>query len=149
MSGGYATGKLAENEIDPAFLLVEAAGCGIVGADWTVFCRRILEWRSATGFHDDVLVVRDANGHLKGVCVVQVFQGLLFGRQLDVPLFAIASAADEDGVILELLAALEAKAAEGACQAIRIWSQGGESWSRVIGNRQAAMSYSGVHIAVA
>jgi hypothetical protein len=146
MTSAYNISRLADSQIGLAYLLVDAANCGVDSQSWKAFCRQIIEWRGATGLHDDVLVASDRDGHIKGLCVTQIVQSLLFGRILDVPLFVIASAGDEDGVILELLSAAKNKAREANCKDIRIWTQGGQSWIRAIGGATSVTSYEGVQI---
>jgi hypothetical protein len=63
-----------------------------------------------------------------------------------VPLFIAASAADEDGIILDLLEAVKAKAQEANCSKTRIWAQGGEGWVRVTGGSPVASHYKGVQL---
>ncbi|MDB5524057.1 MAG: hypothetical protein JWM58_1820 [Rhizobium sp.] len=149
MSYAYSTRLLTEDQIDLAYLLVEAAGCDVSRADWTGFCNRVIEWRGATGLHDDVVVATDAQGHIKGLFVTEMIQSLLFGRVLGVPVFITASAADEEGIILDLLEAAKAKAREVNCSDIRIWTQGGQSWVRVTGESPITSQYLGLKLKVA
>jgi hypothetical protein len=130
-------------------MLVEAAGHDVKRAEWASFCKRVIEWRGATGLHDDVIVAVDADGHVKGLFVSELIQSLLFGRVLDVPMFITASAGDEDGVVLELLEAAKAKARQANCSDIRIWTQGGESWMRATDEAPAACRYRGVQLKLA
>lgn len=149
MAHAYSTRAITEDQIDLAYMLVEASGRGLTRADWAAFCRRVIEWRGAAGLHDDVVVATDAEGHVKGLFIAEMVQSLLFGRVLDVPLFITASAGDEDGVILDLLAAVRAKARAAKCSDIRIWTLGGESWARVTGASPRSSLYSGVQFNLA
>jgi hypothetical protein len=149
MPHAYSTRPIVQDQIDLAFMLVEAAGHDVTQADWVSFCNRVIEWRGASGLHDDVIVAADADGHVKGLLVSEMIQSLLFGRVLDVPMFITASAGDEDGVVLELLEAAKAKAREANCSDIRIWTQGGESWMRATDNAPAAAHYKGVQLKLA
>ena len=149
MSYAYSTRPIMEEQIDLAYLLVEASGREVSPADWRAFCNRVIEWRGATGLHDDVIVATDAGGHVKGLFVTELIQSLLFGRVLDVPMFITASAGDEDGIILDLFQAAKVKAGEANCSDIRIWTQGGESWVRVTHDSPAACRYKGVQLKLA
>src|SRR4051794_27892801 len=80
MSHAYSTRPITEDQIDLAYMLVEAAGHDVKRADWTSFCNRVIEWRGAAGLHDDVFVAADADGHIKGLFVSEMIQSLLFGR---------------------------------------------------------------------
>lgn len=143
---GYSTRPIAREQIDLAFILVDAAGLAIARREWQSFCSRVIEWRGATGLHDDVIVTTDVDGHVKGLFVTEMIQSLLFGRVLEVPVFLTASAADEDGVITELLQAVRGKAREANCDDVRIWTLGGESWMRVTRSNPAETHYKGVQL---
>ena len=131
MSFSYATCPIGEDQIDLAYLLVEATGREIKRAEWKAFCRRVIEWRGALGLHDDVILALDAEGHVKGLFVTEMIQSLLFGRVLNVPMFIAASAGDEDGIILALMEQVKLRAREANCSDMRIWTQGSEGWVRV------------------
>lgn len=146
MANAYITGRLSPTQIDIAYLLVAATGNGLEPGTWKSFCERIIEWRGATGLHDDVIVTADCQGHIKGLCVTQINQSLLFGRLLDVPLFICVSAADEEGVTLELVDAVKQHARLANCTDVRIWTQGGSAWARAIDNPGRATHYAGVHL---
>lgn len=149
MSYAYSTRPITEDQIDLAYLLVEAAGRDIRRTEWVAFCKRVIEWRGAAGLHDDVIVTVDAEGHVKGLLVTEMIQSLLFGRVLDVPMFITASAGDEDGIIRSLLDAAKVKAREAKCGDIRIWTQGGESWVRVTSDAPVTSQYTGVQLKLA
>ncbi len=99
----------------PSQLLVERGGVGVTAEEWQIFARRIIEWRGATGLHDEVHVALDQGGIIKGLAVSQAIQSLLYGRTLDAPVFLTASAADEDGVIAALLDILSERARTSGC----------------------------------
>lgn len=149
MPYAYSTRPITEDQIDLAYLLIEAAGLDVRRLDWKSFCNRVIEWRGATGLHDEVVVAADVEGHVRGLFVTEMIQSLLFGRVLDVPLFVTASAGDEDGVILDLLEAAKVKAREANCSDIRIWTQGGESWVRATGASPITSRYKGMQFKLA
>ena len=148
MPYAYSTRPITEDQIDLAYLLVEAAGRDVEPSAWASYCKRVIEWRGATGLYDDVIVVTGSEGHVKGLFVAEFIQSLLFGRVLDVPMFITVSAGDEDGVILDLLEAVKVRAHEANCRDIRIWTQGGEGWTRVTDGSPSAHRYKGVQIKV-
>jgi L-amino acid N-acyltransferase YncA len=145
----YAVRPIVEADILPSQLLIEGGQVGISADDWRIFVRRIIEWRGATGLHDEVYVALDPNGVIKGLVVSQAIQSLLFGRTLDAPIFLTASAADEDGVIMALLDALAERARMSGCTQTRIWSAGGEAWRRVAEKAERAVTFAGLCITVA
>jgi hypothetical protein len=49
---------------------------------------------------------------------------------LDVPIFIVASAADESGVSGALIGRLRHLAEDSGCKSIRFWTVGGDSWGR-------------------
>lgn len=149
MSYAYSTRPITEDQIELAYMLVEASGRDVKRAEWAAFCNRVIEWRGAAGLHDDVIVTVDAGGHVKGLLVTEMIQSLLFGRVLDVPMFITASAGDEDGIIRSLLDAAKVAAREARCSDIRVWTQGGESWVRVTGDAPVTCQYTGVQMKLA
>lgn len=149
MMPAYLTRQIAEDQIEVAFLLVEAAECAISRHDWMAFCKRVIEWRGTTGLYEDVVVATDPAGRVRGLFVAETVQSLLFGRVFHVPVFVTASAADEDGLIVELLATARAMARRADCREVRIWAPGGSSWNRVTTELPAASNYSGVQLKLA
>jgi hypothetical protein len=142
----YQTSPITQAGVDTAFLLIEAANVGIDRDAWNEFCHRIIEWRGATGMYDDVLLARNEAGHIKGLFVSQTMQSLLFGRIMDVPLFVTASAADEDGVHLAMLDVVRERARLANCGKIRVWSQGGQSWRRIVEATDSGIDFHGIQI---
>jgi hypothetical protein len=145
----YSVRPIADADILPSLVLIEAGRVGLAAEDWRIFVRRIIEWRGATGLHDEVYVAVDQGGVIKGLVVSQAIQSLLFGRTLDAPLFLTASAADEDGVIIALLDAVSARARSAGCRQARIWSSGGEAWRRVADRAEGAVTFAGLCVTVA
>ncbi|MBB1249115.1 hypothetical protein [Rhizobium sp. G21] len=144
----YSVRPIMEADILPCQVLVEGGGVGIAAEEWRVFVRRIIEWRGATGLHDEVHVAVDQRGVVKGLVVSQAIQSMLFGRTLDAPVFLTASAADEDGVIAALLGKLSERARVSNCRQMRIWSPGGEAWRRVAEKAEGAITFAGLCVNV-
>lgn len=145
----YSVRPITEADILPSQLLVERGGVGVTAEEWRIFVRRIIEWRGATGLHDEVHVALDQGGIIKGLVVSQAIQSLLYGRTLDAPVFLTASAADEDGVIAALLDTLSERARTSGCRQTRIWSPGGQAWRRVAETAKGAMTFEGLCVTVA
>lgn len=145
----YSVRPITEADILPSQLLVERGGVGVTAEEWQIFARRIIEWRGATGLHDEVHVALDQGGIIKGLAVSQAIQSLLYGRTLDAPVFLTASATDEDGVIAALLDILSERARASGCRQTRIWSPGGQAWRRVAETAKGAMTFEGLCVTVA
>jgi hypothetical protein len=145
----YTVRPISEADILPSQLLVEAGGVGIGADEWRIFVRRIIEWRGATGLHDEVHVAVDRGGVIKGLMFSQAIQSLLFGRTLDAPVFLTASAIDEDGVIVALVDKLSERARASGCRQTRIWAPGGEAWRRVAERIEGAVTFAGLCVNIA
>jgi hypothetical protein len=146
MPASYHVHPIGTEEIDFCHLLLAAAGHDLTEARWREFAKRLIEWRGATGLHDEIYVATDAHNRVRGLAVVQVVPSLLFGRMLDVPVFVTASAGDEDGVVQCLLDAVEDKARNAACAELRVWSQGGQEWKRATAGGNAEMAFAGLRL---
>jgi hypothetical protein len=144
----YHVRPIAKNDIDVAFVLVDAAGYGLLPGGWDKFCQLTIDGRHANAWADDIVVALDSQKRIKGLFVSQVSENALFGRTLDVPIFIAISAADEIGVIESLLQELTAKAENTESRMLRVWTPGGESWERVTGSLMDAREFKGVQIAV-
>jgi hypothetical protein len=145
----YSVRPIAESDILSTQLLVEGGRIGVGAEEWRIFIRRIIEWRGATGLHDEVHVAVDLGGVIKGLVVSQAIQSLLYGRTLDAPVFLTASAIDEDGVIIALLEKLSERARAAGCRQTRIWSPGGQAWRRVAEKVEGAVTFEGLCVNVA
>jgi hypothetical protein len=81
---------------------------------WRQFCTR----NPREG--QKVLVARNINDYVQGLCAYFEIEHLSRGRLLEVPLFLVASAADAQGVADELVRALKRTCGERGCAAVRI-----------------------------
>lgn len=144
----YHVRPITRNDIDLAFVLVDAAGYGLLPSAWDKFCQLAIAGRLESARADDIVVATDGHKHIKGLFVSQVSENTLFGRTLDVPVFIATSVADEDGVIESLLQELTAMAENTESSMLRVWTPGGESWERVAGSLMDAREFKGVQIAM-
>ncbi len=72
------------------------------------------------GWRRDVRVATNPRGYVQGLCLCRQARHVVHGAILDVPLFVVASAADEPGVASALVEDLCAIAGRLDCAAVRI-----------------------------
>ncbi|WP_158801548.1 hypothetical protein [Acidisoma sp. L85] len=118
----YNVGRIAREQIDPAYLLVHPLVPKLDLENWRALC----EERLVSSFHgddqDDIVVAVNPVGYVQGLCLCAVRRHLLHDRMLDVSFFVITSVADEAGVATDLLRHLKALAKREACDTIRVWT---------------------------
>lgn len=126
----YEVARITAAQLDPAWLLVSRVEPALGLEQWRSRCGALLAVGEPEPGAEAVLVATNGRGHVKGLCVAAARGDLLYGRLLDVPLFEVASAADEDGIASALIAALRRLARSASCAAIRVWKPDRESWSQ-------------------
>lgn len=129
MQSTYKVGRIAPEQVDPAYLLISPVAPTLDLAAWRTFCGAVQRKDRHDG-EDDVAVATNPRGYLQGLCAYAVRQHPFYGRILDVSIFIVTSAADEAGVAADLLRHLKVLARAEACGAIRIWTLGEDTWSR-------------------
>jgi hypothetical protein len=117
MQGAYTIGGMKPEQVDAAYLLVEAAGRPPDIESWRAYCDTP---GGAAGARRDLRVATNPRGHVKGLCLCQQARHAVHGAILDVPVFVVASAADEPGVASAMVDDLCALAGRLDCAAVRI-----------------------------
>jgi hypothetical protein len=119
MSDRYIVEPIGPRTNDRAYLPVRACG----------FALTLSEWRAqANGAR--AFVARNAQGYVKGLCIYSIRNDSRYGRLLDVPIFAVASAADPQIVTAVLVAALRSECERSRCPGIRSWPMTPDAWTR-------------------
>ena len=126
----YHVIQIGPEQVDRAFLLVEPVASSLSLAAWRDFCNQ-LGPRPLQGHHpDQVWVAVNPVGTIQGLALSKLGDDPTGGRMLDVPIFVVASAADESGVSGALISRLRHVAEDSECKSIRFWTVGRDSWSR-------------------
>ncbi|KPF71810.1 hypothetical protein IP69_04790 [Bosea sp. AAP35] len=123
MQGGYTVAPLSPETSDAAFLLVGALAPGLGIARWRRYCDGPDAGAGASEPRLEVRVAINPRGHVQGLCLWSQARHAVHGRILDVPIFIVASAADESGVAAALVEDLCTIAGRLDCAALRIRSE--------------------------
>jgi hypothetical protein len=120
MSTSYAIETIGPRTADRAYPLARVGGFALSLDDWRAFCRLLGSppVGDRTG-RELAVVARNTSGYVKGLCVYSIKHLSPHGRLVDVPIFVVASAADEEGVATELIGFLGSECKKSACAGIR------------------------------
>ncbi|PZM10032.1 hypothetical protein [Rhizobium tubonense] len=126
----YDVIQIGPAEVDHAFLLIEPVSSHLGLTAWRDFCSQ-LDRRASNAPHlEQVWIAVNPLGRTQGLALSKLGDDPAYGRTLDVPIFVVASAADESGVSGALIVKLGRVAEERECRSIRFWTVGRDSWSR-------------------
>jgi len=106
MSPSYFVEPIGPETIDRAYPLAQVVIAALSKQEWWQFCRSpdFAEGRPSTVCErEEVVVVHNAKGHIKGLCIYAIREHATYGRLIDVPFFVASSAADAEGVAKELI----------------------------------------------
>lgn len=146
MQTPYAIGRLSIGQIDQAYLLVNPVAPGLDLDGWRSFCRNLLAHELLAREQDDVIVAANPLGYVQGLSVCAVRTHPSHGRILDVPVFVVASTADEAGVRADLLRHLQECGGLHGCRMLRIWSLEWDSWGRHLDSHEIDRNDHGILI---
>jgi hypothetical protein len=132
MTKTYRVAPIDLNQIDRVFPLVEPVAPSLDLQTWRVLCRKVVSRSDTDAATDKIIVATNPLGYVQGLCVASIRESPSDGRVLDVPIFAVASAADEAGVVGDLLQYLRDRGQSEECGSIRIWTLGKDNWARHI-----------------
>lgn len=119
MQGAYTIAGMTPAQVDAAYLLVENLSPLPDIESWRAYCEPAMGAPERRG---DLRVATNPRGHVKGFCQFRQARHMVHGAILDVPVFVVASAADEPGVASAMVDDLCAIAGRLDCAAVRIRS---------------------------
>lgn len=128
MQRAYTIARITTEQVDAAHLLVGALDPLLDIARWRSYCDEAAS--EAAAGRQRIVVAANPRGYLQGLCVHAVVSHPVQGAILDVPVFVVASAADEIGVAEALFCDLCAAAERLDCAAIRIRTEGSQRLRR-------------------
>ena len=111
MSSAYLVTHMAPGDEEQSYPLLYGAGPSPTLRTWQHFCEHM------RGGAQKLLVARNPDGYIQGLCAYFETEHLSRGRLLDVPFFLVASAADPQGVADDLVRALKRTCGEHGCAA--------------------------------
>jgi hypothetical protein len=117
MQAAYTIAGMKPEQVDAAYLLVEAVSPPPDIESWRAYCDTP---GGVAGARRDLRVATNPRGHVKGLCLCRQARHAVHGAILDVPVFVVASAADEPGVASAMVEDLCALAGRLDCAAVRI-----------------------------
>jgi hypothetical protein len=142
----YKVSRMSVGQIDASHCLVSLIAPELDLEEWRTVCRNLLDCKDDQFDQDDIAVATNTRGYVQGLCVSGARKHWVDGRILDVPIFVAASAADADGVAIDLLYYLKRLAKTKACDRIRISTSGRDSWRRYFEAQEIAHSDHGTII---
>jgi hypothetical protein len=134
MQSAYTTARIMTEQVDAAHLLVGPLAPQADIDCWRSYCEDVISGAGTAGGRHEIIVASNPRGHLQGLCVRAVVRHPVQGVILDVPVFVVASAADEMGVAAALLCDLRLAAGRLDCAAIRIRTEGSQRLHRHLEN---------------
>lgn len=132
MQRAYTTAPITAEQVDAAYLLVGRLAPLLDIACWRSYCDEVRTGAGKAGRRQAIIVAKNPLGYLQGLCVHAVARHPVQGAILDVPVFVVASAADEVGVTAALLCDLCSAAGRLDCAAIRLRIEGSQRLRRHI-----------------
>jgi hypothetical protein len=130
MQNTYVVTQIGPDEVDRAFLLMEPVASSLDLAAWKDFCGQLSFASRIVRDQEQVWIARNAAGTIQGLAICKLGDDLTYGRMLDVPIFVVVSAADDNGVSQSLVARLRQLAGDAGCRSIRFWTLGSDNWAR-------------------
>jgi hypothetical protein len=131
MSGGYTIEPIGPQTIDRAYPLAQVVIPALSQHEWRQCCPSSgLSSFDPEAEREEIVVARNAEGYVKGLCIYAIRDHMTYGRVVDVPLFVAASAADSKGVTAKLLDFLGTKCDRSVCSGVRFWAMDAETWTR-------------------
>lgn len=135
MQRSYTTAPITTEQVDAAYLLVGPLDPLLDLARWRSYCHEAQSGVGTATCRQQIVVATNPRGYLQGLCVHAVVTHPVQGAILDVPVFVVASAADEIGVAEALFCDLCAVAERRDCAAIRIRTAGSRRLHRHLDDR--------------
>jgi hypothetical protein len=129
MRASYAVEPIGPRTTDRAYTLARVGGLAPSLEEWREFCRSVKSPTVRDG-EERVVVVRNEREYIKGLCIYSIRNHFLYGRMLDVPVLIVASAADPEGVAIELAGFFRSECKRSNCLGVRFWTTQAISWAR-------------------
>lgn len=149
MSRSYLVEPIGPETIARAYPLIRAVVPDVAVHEWVQIARPhgVGGGRPATaGEREEVIVARNSEEYVKGLCVYAVRDHATYGRLIDVPFFIVASAADGEGVTAVLIHFLRRKCDQSVCSGVRFWTLDPKAWAHRLSPNHIARSDHGLFV---
>ena len=127
----YLIEPIGPETIESAYRLANAVIPTLSKHEWlqSCHCSSVAEAHcAARREREEIVVARNIQGYVKGLCMYAIRDHATYGRLIDVPFFIALSAADGEGVAEDLIDFLMSKCDRSVCSGIRIWDMSCENW---------------------
>ncbi|WFU04903.1 hypothetical protein QA648_29550 (plasmid) [Rhizobium sp. CB3171] len=124
MNTRYEIGPLQANQIERAYLVVQAVMPGLAWDRWRAAVGTVFERQRFT-------VATGPNDCVRAVCLARVFEHPIAGRLFDIPIFVVISPLDEERIARELFSLMKGRAIGAGCSHMRFWTLNDEVWERL------------------
>lgn len=124
MSPGFEIGPLQADQIERAYVVIQAAMPALPYSSW----------HDAVGdpYHRRRFVAAaDVNGYVRGLYLARTEEHPIAGRLLDVPIFIVISPIEEERIAEELFEHIECRAIASGCKYLRFWAVTSDNWKRL------------------
>lgn len=119
MVSAYRVADITTSQVDRAFALVHAADAHAELSTWRRTCEDMIAARREGRVFDRLIVCENANGYLKGLCLVRRRE-MPDVHLLDVSLYVVMTVVDEDGVRQAIRHHLQTLATDAGCRLMPI-----------------------------
>lgn len=121
MEMDYDVGVLNAADVYRAYAVVQLVMSGLDLQRW----KRLT---ASASLRRDWLAVTDAQGYVRGLCHVFAREHPVYGRQLEIPLFASVSLVDDQRVARHLFEFAKLRAKLDGCEKVHFWSSASRDW---------------------
>jgi hypothetical protein len=121
MKMDYEVGVLNAADVYRAFAVVQLVMSGLDLQTW----KRLT---ASASLRRDWLAVTDARGYIRGLCHVFAREHPVYGRQLEIPVFASVDLVDDQGVAKRLFEFAKLRAKRDGCEKVHFWSSASKDW---------------------
>ena len=126
----YSVVQLQPFDVDRVYPLIEPVASTLDLAAWRRFCATLAVNADVVEEGEHVWIAVNPIGVIQGLALCRLGDDFAHRRMLDVPIFVVASAADDAGVSKALVDKLRNIATDSGCTSIRFWTLTPDNWRR-------------------
>ncbi len=130
MPATYTITQVKPLDVDRVYPLIEPVASTLDLAAWRRYCTQLASRTDLVVQGEQAWIALNPIGVIQGLSLCRLSEDFSHNRMLEVPIFVVASAADDVGVSKALLDQLRDRAKNAECTSIRIWTPASDNWSR-------------------
>lgn len=130
VSAIYTITQIQPFDVDRAYPLIEPVASTLDLAAWRRYCTQLTTNTDGVDRGEQGWIALNPMGVIQGLALCKLGDDFAHKRLLDVPVFVVASAADDAGVSKALIDKLQGVAATAECTSIRFWTLTSDNWTR-------------------